>query len=1567
MAKAKNTFLKSKMNKDLDARIIPSGEYRDAQNAQVSRSDGENVGSLENILGNQKIQDFGTLTGVSGLKCIGYLVDDSSSVVYLFLTDYTDPKYPSAIVYSTSANNFIYSVNTSNGIATKLVEGAFLNFSRTNPIYGVNIIEDLLFWTDNRNQPRKINVKLATPGFYTNEDQISVAKYNPHQCIELYAESSLSDGDYECTMKDVVSEYFPNGGMGTVNATISSGGTTVDLRAFEGDIVEPNTTYDTLGATVSYTDIQGNVIDISGVTVSSASYNSSTSVWTITVTGGTLPALSASVQKVILNANPYYDKDFPGDPDYLEDKFVRFAYRFKFIDNEYSLFSTFTQAAFIPKQDGYFMYVNKDDLSKIDDEADAYRSTIVSFVENKVNDIKLRVPLPFKNFEIKDQLKLEEIDILYKESDGASVKVVDTIDIETIRASSAECLVNGATSSSTTVDVDNVKGGIQVGSVVTGFGITTTITVDSYTPDDPNQNPSTSGTITLSSAISLADDVKLTIGDPYYYVYDYQSQKPFKTLPEKDLIRVSDIIPVRSFAQEISGNRVIYANYQNRHTPPKFINYNVGITEKPELQLNNGTADVSGGPYAPGTTTISYSNLDFIKSGGIQPGMIVICDGVPEGTLVATTTGGNPTGSITLDTATTATINTGQLIIFEPGGDVQNTTSRIEYPNSSLKTNRNYQVGVVLSDRYGRQSSVILTDNKEKLIFGNQEYSGSTIYSPYNDESIEPDEWAGNSIKMLFNEVIGTTKNLQTGEPGVYNGDSTSSDYNPLGWYSFKVVVKQTEQEYYNVYLPGIMAAYPDDQTKELGRTSHVVLINDNINKIPRDLSEVGPTQRQFRSSVELYGRVENSDEEITTALANRGQSNVQYYPERTSDITNSVATVVDLFDYNAQDTPEPNFFPQFYSLESNPFVARISTQLEIGQVSNVNFNAVTGTAAVSQNSDTISLVNLAGVTGDIAVGDNVTGPGFPSDLKVDTGGFTAGTAGPQGVAIDTASTSTTIDLFTNAGVIAGQLVTGAVGIPEGTIVLTVSSTTNEITVNNICSVLLTDTLDFQNPGTLNVTSSVNVVVGDTINVYSAAKPGIQQLAVYETRPVESQLDIFWETSTSGLVSDINNIILNENPSGAGAANLSSINDDPFTEALTYEGQATGEYDKILNSPIYLVTNFGNTVPSGDIDTPLALDSVIDGNGNDVSSYFTFEETGSGTYQYDIRITDDFIGSINILDPQDANVWYGDDPLARSFTFNFSAEVNDLWSYFSETLALGNVAPGFFNSDSSQWNDCPIEMTKPGNTTTYNIGNIVAANGAGGMPPTGRINNQRRRNLTFEKISETNTSGQETDYFALDFANQSGDLAYNATIPLVNNGFNNPSMPADKYTVRVRVSDPGDSVECDFIVDCGIKTCQVQEWTISGYIANPGTNISSGVAYEASFIFIRVCEDSGLFNPNNGWYIFTGGRENGNETDGDSGPWNNLISVNGSNVLQIPLNPPSQFVTCTQWKYTTGIPSTNPTPTEIDNAVGQMGDCIPNLVYGGNPDAYSWSLTGGTASSFPLTPSINGYTFEFQY
>ena len=42
------------MNKDLDERLVPKGEYRDAQNIQISTSEGSDVGAVENMLSNVK-------------------------------------------------------------------------------------------------------------------------------------------------------------------------------------------------------------------------------------------------------------------------------------------------------------------------------------------------------------------------------------------------------------------------------------------------------------------------------------------------------------------------------------------------------------------------------------------------------------------------------------------------------------------------------------------------------------------------------------------------------------------------------------------------------------------------------------------------------------------------------------------------------------------------------------------------------------------------------------------------------------------------------------------------------------------------------------------------------------------------------------------------------------------------------------------------------------------------------------------------------------------------------------------------------------------------------------------------------------------------------------------------------------------------------------------------------------------------------------------------------------------------------------------------------------------------
>jgi len=352
-------------------------------------------------------------------------------------------------------------------------------------------------------------------------------------------------------------------------------------------------------------------------------------------------------------------------------------------------------------------------------------------MQNKVNDISLRIPLPFKNYNIQNSLKLKEIDILYKESDSTAVKVIETVTINDVEQSAGTFNVIGPVPNLFTFNIDGVLGGVPIGGLVTGFGIVGKPKITNFNPDDPN-NPSSGGEITLDTAQTLIDDVVLNINNPDYFVFNYQSKKPFKTLPEADLIRVYDKVPVKALAQEVSGNRVIYGNFQNKHTPPKFLNYNVSVSAKADFDLKKEKGTVIGGPYNGTTIEIQKGSIppnvgDFIS-------IVVGTGSIPEETEVVSVTE-NPVGSgnylVVLTNAVTNLVAS-NIVLFEPGSDISQTTSIIEYPNSSLKQNRNYQVGIVLSDKFGRTSTVILSNNKEIVRFlsstGNsQSFSGSTV------------------------------------------------------------------------------------------------------------------------------------------------------------------------------------------------------------------------------------------------------------------------------------------------------------------------------------------------------------------------------------------------------------------------------------------------------------------------------------------------------------------------------------------------------------------------------------------------------------------------------------------------------------------------------------------------------------------------------------------------------------------------------------------------------------------------------------------------------------------------
>ena len=232
--------------------------------------------------------------------------------------------------------------------------------------------------------------------------------------------------------------------------------------------------------------------------------------------------------------------------------------------------------------------------------------------------------------------------------------------------------------------------------------------VTAFDPTDPN-NPSSGGDITVDIAQTLVDDVILNVNNPDYFVFDYQSKKPYKTLPEADIIRVYDKVPVKALAQEISGNRVIYGNFQDKHTPPEFLNYNVSVSQKSDFDLKTTMAQVQG--TFTGTTITIKAGLTLPNVGDFVT--LVTGSGIiPENTQVVSITFSGGNYIIVLSESVTALTNS-SIIFFEPGADTTQTSSIIEYPNHSVKTNRNYQVGVVLSDRYGRSSSVILSNNKD--------------------------------------------------------------------------------------------------------------------------------------------------------------------------------------------------------------------------------------------------------------------------------------------------------------------------------------------------------------------------------------------------------------------------------------------------------------------------------------------------------------------------------------------------------------------------------------------------------------------------------------------------------------------------------------------------------------------------------------------------------------------------------------------------------------------------------------------------------------------------------------
>ena len=142
MPEIQNNFSRGRMNKDLDERLIPKGEYRDALNIQISTSEGSDVGTVQNLLGNARIENVigGSWT------CVGAISDEKNNRFFWFLHN--------------PSRDAIYEYNVDTKTTTPVIIDTNLDVLKFqgNIITGINIIDDILLWTDDHNEPRKINI-----------------------------------------------------------------------------------------------------------------------------------------------------------------------------------------------------------------------------------------------------------------------------------------------------------------------------------------------------------------------------------------------------------------------------------------------------------------------------------------------------------------------------------------------------------------------------------------------------------------------------------------------------------------------------------------------------------------------------------------------------------------------------------------------------------------------------------------------------------------------------------------------------------------------------------------------------------------------------------------------------------------------------------------------------------------------------------------------------------------------------------------------------------------------------------------------------------------------------------------------------------------------------------------------------------------------------------------------------------------------------------------------------------------------------------------------------------------
>ena len=314
MPESKRMFLEGRMETSVDPRLVPPGTTRNAENVNISRTEGASIGALENLEGNNDFADG--INFSNNYYTLGSVKDELNDKMYWFFKGPgTEGIYEFDISIDTRRfinpdddalnPNLGNPMNKFSRILEFNTDRRIFNFQVDYLITGANVVGGLLYWTDGLNPPRKINIdRFRGAGNYylpnTNGDYIIPSQANP------------ANGN-PASMRAL---------PGAEDARLLSDAN----PSYEADGTPISGFIDTIGEGVERSpEFTGDLINV-----------------------GKRPPLNPPLVTEITTTDPL-EQPIIERGDYLYDNFVYFAYRYKYTDGETTALSPFSRAVFQPR------------------------------------------------------------------------------------------------------------------------------------------------------------------------------------------------------------------------------------------------------------------------------------------------------------------------------------------------------------------------------------------------------------------------------------------------------------------------------------------------------------------------------------------------------------------------------------------------------------------------------------------------------------------------------------------------------------------------------------------------------------------------------------------------------------------------------------------------------------------------------------------------------------------------------------------------------------------------------------------------------------------------------------------------------------------------------------------------------------------------------------------------------------------------------------------------------------------------------------------------------------------